>query len=276
MMKIVSYFFSLVLFFCINSTVNASLVGAYAVFNEFTQLYQQYGGDKYMIDEDITQRSHVLQAAHFSRMAGAPENVVIGLLLHDVGQIVDQSKVGQTETLHHDHDTLGAQWAKEKGFPEQVVQWIGFHTLAKLVLCDQDNEYYAHLSSASKKSYEIQRDKYSKEHPEAVDAFLSSRYLMDHLTARRCDDMAKQVAFDAKEDDPDGILPGFNSYEAMFVRVLEGKGRPATNVRWREAIHLLQEGMWEAPDEFLHHAKIHTAKHFPQEQSEVARLATMD
>ena len=233
----------------------SALMGPESVFDEFLTLYEQYGGEQYMLDEQITQRSHVLQAAHFASLAGAPEAVVIGLLLHDVGQISDARFAGQTDQLHHSHDSIGAQWADSHGLPPQVSEWIEYHTLAKMHLCEQDIHYYDHLSQASKDSLEIQRVKYQQGQPAAITYFAASPHLEDHLASRRCDDMAKQVDFDSIQDDPKGALPGFESYRGMFERVIRKKGQAAGNPEWHQLIEQMQANMWRDPEQFLTQVK---------------------
>lgn len=40
-------------------------------FDKIISLYQQYGDNKYMIDEEITQLQHALQAAHIAKICNA-------------------------------------------------------------------------------------------------------------------------------------------------------------------------------------------------------------
>ena len=76
-------------------------------FDEMKRLYDLYGGNFYMIDEPITQQLHVLQAAYLADFAGAPEEVVIALLLHDIGQLAQEDQVGNLAVLHYAYDDYG-------------------------------------------------------------------------------------------------------------------------------------------------------------------------
>lgn len=205
-------------------------------FDDFTAAYTEYGGGKYMINEEIVQSAHVLQAAYLAQLCGAPEDVTIGLLFHDVGQVIDPSNVGNIPHLHALHDEIGARWLRENGFPSDVADWVGFHTIAKVVLCMEDPSYYDHLSLASKESYLIQRDKYfNEEGQRTLCAFNQHPRRADFLRQRKCDDMAKIIDFDRV-----GIL---EDYREMTVRVLDGRAAGAVFVDWRERIDALHAMM---------------------------------
>ncbi|NGX57639.1 MAG: hypothetical protein K940chlam3_00532 [Chlamydiae bacterium] len=204
-------------------------------FDDLVTAYEKYGGDKYMICEEIIQTSHVLQAAYIANEAGAPENIVIGLLFHDIGQVAIKENVGNIEVLHRYHDDIGEEWLEERGFPEKVCKLVKFHTLAKVVLCMEDEEYFEHLSLASKESYYYQRDKYLNEPGQlSLDRFNALPYREDILTSRKCDDMAKIAGMD-----PDHFI----AYKEMIERVIRGKGKPAQNPEWRETVNALHREM---------------------------------
>ena len=132
-----------------------------ANFSEITELYEKYGNEKYMIGEEITQKEHALQAAEIAKNCGAPAHIIIGLLLHDIGQMVGLERGYTKQELHHCHDDIGAQWLKERGFPTAITDVCQYHTLAKVIICDRDKQYLDQLSSASKESYFIQKKKFS-------------------------------------------------------------------------------------------------------------------
>eukprot|EP00211_Chloroparvula_japonica_P009018 CAMPEP_0119137706 /NCGR_PEP_ID=MMETSP1310-20130426/24172_1 /TAXON_ID=464262 /ORGANISM="Genus nov. species nov., Strain RCC2339" /LENGTH=152 /DNA_ID=CAMNT_0007128817 /DNA_START=133 /DNA_END=588 /DNA_ORIENTATION=+ len=132
-------------------------------FDAFVEAYEKRGGDKYMIEEEITQECHSLQAAHVAWLAGAPEDVVVGLLFHDVGQVIHEEYAGNTDHLHGHHDDLGSAWMLAHGFPQDVADLVQFHTLAKILLCEREAGYEEHLSRASLISLQVQRRKYGEE-----------------------------------------------------------------------------------------------------------------
>lgn len=213
--------------------------------------YEKYGNDQYMIDEEIVQSSHALQAAYIASYAGAPDDVIVGLLFHDIGQIIDAAKVGDVGYLHAAHDEVGSAWLKEQGFPQDVVDWVRFHTIAKMVLCEEDPSYYEHLSLASRQSLEIQKAKYLNEEGQTtLKAFNAHPRREDFLHQRKCDDMAKIKDF--RE------VPPFEEYRGITRSVLQGKAKPAKNPAWREVIDALHSFMCvdkEAFEEAMRHAQ---------------------
>lgn len=197
-------------------------------FEELLDLYGKYGQGKYMIQEEITQENHVREAAFFATEAGAPEEVIIGLLFHDIGQLAVKEFVGKLEILHPHHPEIGEKWLRERGFPDYICDWVKNHALAKIVLCLMYPEYYEKLSRASQISYHYQIAKYEERlHSGRLDEFLAHPRREDFLAARKCDDLAKIVDFET---------PTLESYREMTERVIEGKGKPARNEEWREAI----------------------------------------
>lgn len=205
------------------------------VFDEFMELYQKYGQEKYMIQEEITQEYHVLQAAYLSKLAGAPEDVIIGLLFHDIGQLAKKENLGKLEILHSHHAEFGAIWLEERGFPEYICDWVNNHALAKIVLCMLDPTYFDYLSTASKISYVYQNAKYKEpRYRYRLNALLEHPRREDFLTARKVDDLSKIVDF---------IPPPFEEYQEMVMRVLAGEGAPATNNEWRKTIDQMHRDM---------------------------------
>lgn len=227
-------------------------------FQIFAKAYEDHGGDRYMINEEIIQRSHVLQTAYIASTLGAPEEIVIGLLVHDIGQIICPESLGNVEKLHEKHDEYGAEWLKDKGFPEKVVNLVRYHTLAKVIFCEEIPQYYEHLSQASKDSYFIQKEKYnsSQEYRSLVAAFKKDPCESEYKAARLCDEMAKIANFNAYDDDSreDRSLyfhpPGFEYYRAMFQRVLQGSAEKASDPNWILKIKFLYNKMVKERDDF--------------------------
>lgn len=217
--------------------VGAQLIAS-DVFDRLTEAYAEFGDERYMIDEEITQASHVLQAAYFAKTAGAPEEVVVGLLFHDIGQIAEQEHVGEVAYLHKNHAEMGELWLKRHEFPSFVSDWVARHTIAKLVHCIDNPDYYEKLSKASKDSYHYQKEKYSDE---VLARFRAHPNAADFLAMRLCDDMAKVVGFEP---------PGFFSYEGMIKSVLSGSRTPASNPHWRSTLRRYYSAMVENREAF--------------------------
>lgn len=198
------------------------------VFKELLSFYDQFGTEQYMIDEAITQQQHALQAAYFALLAQAPEELIIGVLFHDVGQLCQSQDAGKTHKLHGVHPERGGLWCEEHGFSKLICDWVSNHALVKLLLCEEEPDYYNHLSLASKDSYWVQRAKYDEpEHRHRKELLQSHPNLFSFKACRKCDDMAKI----------EGFTPySFKDYQEMFCRVLSGEGRPAMSENWQQTI----------------------------------------
>jgi predicted HD phosphohydrolase len=222
------------------------------LFNEIKTLFALYGNDKYMINEEIIQRSHVLQAALIAKLAEAPEDVVVALLLHDIGQIAIAEHVGQCEYLHAQHDEIGARWLEAHGFPPFVCDLIRYHTIVKVLLCMEDPNYFENLSLASKESYFIQRDKYlNEEGQKTLNALLSHPRLEDIKCSRKCDDMAKIVGLNEKASEEQTVyLPSFDAYYEMAVRVCENKEDKSYHPEWRSHVNQFYASMAKNREQF--------------------------
>lgn len=172
-------------------------------FSECVWLFSRYGGSEYLIGESITQLQHALQAARIATICGAPEYIIIGLLLHDIGQLIGQDKQCTIDTLHEQHDDLGAEWLHNEGFPLEVIHIAKYHTLAKVLLCDRNASYLNTLSTISQHSYLVQKRKHANSSMVGVD--------VDSIMAcRLIDDMAKI---------PNLTIGKLSDYEFMYDRV---------------------------------------------------------
>ena len=102
----------------------------------------------YGADDQITQLAHALQAARQAELAGAPEAVVVGALLHDVGwklagvdgrvdtapgetSMAAQLGILSTTTggaeARARHDAVGAAYLRRAGFDELAVRMVEGH-----------------------------------------------------------------------------------------------------------------------------------------------------
>lgn len=206
-------------------------------FSDCMILYQKYGNKDYLIDESITQIQHALQAAHIAKICQAPDYIVIGLLLHDIGQLVGLDREFNINSLHTFHDTLGAKWLKQEGFQREIINIAKYHTLYKVLLCNQDKKYFSTLSKASQQSYFIQKEKYSnfiETTKFCPDKFHTPEMQKILIACRLIDDMAKipkfnpeYFDFEADNDTPNEEklliskinLNKLESYESLYNKV---------------------------------------------------------
>src|SRR5580692_802775 len=134
--------------------------------NEIMDLYAGYGGNEYA-GEKVTQLEHMVQAAQLAEEQGYDEEVILAAFLHDIGHISEaakgdesmsalQAKRGMNGFGIIDHEELGAEFLREKGFSKKIVRLVESHVEAKRYLTVKDPAYYAQLSDASKKTLEFQ------------------------------------------------------------------------------------------------------------------------
>lgn len=125
--------------------------------DEIMSLYEEYGGAEYA-GEKVSQLEHMVQAAQLAEAQGYDEEVILAAFLHDVGHISEAAK-GDNEMDGYgikDHEELGAQFLREKGFSKKVARLVESHVEAKRYLTFKDPLYYSQLSDASKKTLEYQ------------------------------------------------------------------------------------------------------------------------
>src|ERR1700748_971696 len=136
--------------------------------NEIMDLYAGYGGAEYA-GEKVSQLEHMVQAAQLAEAQGFDEEVILAAFLHDVGHISEAAK-GDNEMDGFgikDHEELGAEFLKEKGFSKKIVRLVESHVEAKRYLTATDPSYYAELSEASRKTLEYQGGPMTREEAEA-------------------------------------------------------------------------------------------------------------
>ncbi len=207
--------------------------------------YELYGNEKYVIQEKITQINHVLQAASIAKLSGAPNSVVVALLFHDIGQVINEENIGEVELLHSDHAEIGGEWLKNKGFPQNVSDFVSNHALAKVILCQREPAYFASLSRASQISYFYQKHKYEQK-KDALLAFNNHPLKEEYLAARKCDDMSKIIGLSIEEEN----LPGFDFYKQIARSVyLQEEGKACSN-DWIKTVNALYSEMIESYEEF--------------------------
>jgi predicted HD phosphohydrolase len=243
------------------------------LYSDIKTMFALYGNDKYMISEEIIQRSHVLQAALIAKLSDAPEDVIIALMLHDIGQIAEADHVGQLEYLHANHDEVGAAWLKSHGFPPFVTDFVRYHTIVKVLLCMEDPHYFENLSLASQESYFIQRDKYlNEEGQKTLNTLLNHPRLEDIKCARKCDDMAKIIGLNEKVSDDQALyLPSFDAYFDMALRVCQGKEENPGHPHWRDRVNDNYHFMTRDRQQFENSIKAKVAKSLNPRQDGILR-----
>ena len=175
--------------------------------NGVFSLYQKYG-EKGYIGETITQLEHATQAAMSAEKEeyfNFPE-LIISAFLHDIGHLLCY----QNESLElmgnfgvKNHELIGANYLRDKGFPEIICKLVAGHVPTKRYLISKDQNYYNNLSEASKETFKRQGGNMTQSE---IDLFEEDPLFILHLKMRHYDDMAKlndnQTLENIKKMDP--------------------------------------------------------------------------
>jgi [1-hydroxy-2-(trimethylamino)ethyl]phosphonate dioxygenase len=157
------------------------------IVDEIMDLFSRRGSAAYH-GEAVSQTEHALQAADFAVRQGAPDNLIVAALLHDIGHLLD----GQDEDLADRgldgrHEQAGCLWLAAH-FGPTVTEPIRLHVAAKRYLCAVDPEYLAGLSPSSRLSLSLQGGAMKAEE---CAKFESSPLYHEAVRLRHWDDTAK-------------------------------------------------------------------------------------
>ncbi len=182
---------------------------AIKITDEILSLYKSYGDQDY-IGEPISQIEHMCQCAQLAEQANYDEEVVLAAFFHDIGHLCEH--IMEVDYMDEygivDHEKIGADFLKSKGFSKKISSLIGSHVEAKRYLTFANPEYYDKLSEASKSTLNFQGGRMSQE--EAKD-FEKDEWFPLYITLRGWDEKAK---------DENVPLPDLNHYRAMMINHL--------------------------------------------------------
>jgi 2-amino-1-hydroxyethylphosphonate dioxygenase (glycine-forming) len=150
------------------------------------KLYEQYGNDAYF-GEAVTQLQHACQAYEAAVNEGFDTDVQVVAFLHDFGHlIIDAEPMGNLGVLNHEQ--IGANWLRNRGFSDKVCRLIAAHVNAKRYLVAVDDAYRSNLSEASRQTLVYQGGQMS-----AAEAarFEADPYFMLYIRMRLWDEAAK-------------------------------------------------------------------------------------
>jgi len=157
------------------------------VFDEINALFARHGGGAYF-GEAVTQLEHALQAAHFADQDGAPQELVLAALLHDIGHLLQDAPDDLAQWRSDArHEVVGGTWLAQRFYPE-VSDPVRLHVPAKRYLCATDPGYVALLSEASIVTLRLQGGPMSAAE---VAAFEQEPGHRAAVQVRRCDDRGK-------------------------------------------------------------------------------------
>ncbi|MCK9402787.1 MAG: HD domain-containing protein [Chitinophagaceae bacterium] len=186
-----------------NSAVVTSTV------DEILSLYERFGGNDY-IGEPVSQIEHMCQCAQLAEKEGYDTEVILAAFFHDIGHLCEHiMSVAHMDVYGvFDHEKLGADYLRDKGFSEKIARLVASHVAAKRYLTYRFPEYYNRLSPASKETLVFQGGMMTE--AEAI-AFEADPLSPLYITLRNWDDHAK------KEHIP---LPSLNYYRQMMEQHL--------------------------------------------------------
>jgi len=161
------------------------------IVDEVFALYAKHGNEDY-IGEPVSQLEHMSQAAALAEEEGYEDEVVLAAFFHDIGHLCASS--GEAVSMdgfgNADHEKLGADYLRERGFSEKIATLVQSHVIAKRYLTYKYPEYYNQLSEASKATLEFQGGRMTEK--EAVD-FESNPDAELFIRLRYWDDKAKET-----------------------------------------------------------------------------------
>lgn len=164
---------------------------AIKIADEIMDLYKLNGGSDYA-GEEVTQLQHMLQAGWLARQSGSSNEVILAAFLHDIGHICIQGP--EVETMNEfgikDHEEMGSEFLRQKGFSAEVLELVASHVEAKRYLTFKFPEYYDSLSLASRETLNFQGGPMSETE---ASAFESREHFEQIINLRKWDDQAKNT-----------------------------------------------------------------------------------
>ena len=138
--------------------------------DEIIGIFQNKGGSDYA-GEPVTQLEHACQAAQLAEKQGYDDEVILAAFLHDLGHLLEEEGLEHMEGYGvKDHEAVGADYLRERGFSKRTADLINSHVAAKRYLCYANKRYYDNLSHASKMTLQFQGGPMSEEEAKAFEA----------------------------------------------------------------------------------------------------------
>ena len=180
--------------------------------NEIIDLFEKFGDEDYD-GEPVSQTSHMIQCAMEAMAEGEDEELVLGSFLHDIGHLLKHvestEEMGQYGVVNH--EGIGAQYLKEKGFSKRVCAMVENHVNAKRYLVAVDETYQARLSEASLQTLEWQG---GPMHQSEILVFEQHPFFDDIIKVRLWDEKAKQ---------PDAVLLPISHFKNLITEYLKDR-----------------------------------------------------
>lgn len=161
------------------------------VVNEIFSLYEKFGNEDY-IGEPVSQIEHMSQSAQLAIKEGFSDDVILAAFFHDIGHICVMKNAANNMGGYgvKSHEKIGADFLREKGFPENVAKLVENHVQAKRYLTFKHPEYFNNLSEASKQTLVYQGGVMT---PEEADRFEHDPLFEASIRMRHWDELAKET-----------------------------------------------------------------------------------
>ncbi|HZE85486.1 MAG TPA: HD domain-containing protein [Puia sp.] len=180
--------------------------------DEIFEMYEKHGGAEYA-GEKISQLEHMVQAAQLAEEQGYDEEVILAAFLHDIGHIAVSAEgdKGMDGYGTMDHEEIGAEFLRERGFSRKIIRLVESHVEAKRYLTFKDPVYYGQLSEASKKTLGYQGGPMNEDEAAAFEQYPLFELI---IQMRKWDEQAKLQ---------DRQLPDLQHYRSLILHHLESK-----------------------------------------------------
>jgi phosphonate degradation associated HDIG domain protein len=182
---------------------------AIKIADEILTLYKMYGNQDY-IGEPVSQIEHMCQCAELAEREDYDYEVILAAFFHDIGHLCEHiMEVDYMEDYGIvDHEKIGADYLKSKGFSKKITKLVASHVEAKRYLTFKYPDYYEQLSDASRSTLNFQGGPMNEK--EAKD-FEKDELFPLYITLRGWDEKAKT------EHVP---LPDLERYRTMMIQHL--------------------------------------------------------
>ncbi len=159
-----------------------------AIVSEIKYLFFKSGNDEYF-GEKVSQFEHAAQALLMAISEEESLEMQVAAFLHDIGHLIETDEDNTIDVYgRKDHEEAAKVWLEERGFSERIQAVVQNHVPAKRYLCFKRPEYYAALSTASKKTMKFQGGVMTTDEAQA---FENQTYFEESLKLREWDDKAK-------------------------------------------------------------------------------------
>jgi 2-amino-1-hydroxyethylphosphonate dioxygenase (glycine-forming) len=163
--------------------------------NWLFSLFEKYG-DKDYIGEEVSQKEHMLQAAHLALINKEDNEIVLACLFHDIGHLLAfEYDIETNKWGSKNHEKYGARELRKLGISNRICRLVAKHVLAKKYLAFKNPDYIKKLSIASQNTLIEQGGIMTQQE---ADIFERDLDFNDAIKVRRYDEQAKVKGMETK------------------------------------------------------------------------------